>query len=81
MHVANLTTAGSTTKYAFRIRTRTGMVVENLSIHGRDEADAQRKLMQMYHHCQVIECRSVGTRTEPRVEHVTFEHVLSLVTK
>jgi len=33
----------STTKYAFRIRTRQGLVVENLMIHGRDEADAQRE--------------------------------------
>lgn len=81
MPVANPTTSGSTTKYAFRIRTRTGMVVENLSIHGRDEADAQRKLMQMYHHCQVIECRSLAQAADSRTDHVSFEHVLSLVTR
>lgn len=77
MPVANMTT-----KYGFRIRTRSGLVVENLTIHGRDEADAQRKLLQMYHHCQVLECRPVvGGRPLPKAEDVSFEDVLSLVTK
>jgi hypothetical protein len=62
-------------KYGFRIRTRSGLIVENLLIHGKDEADAERKLLQMYQHCKILE-RSVnkpltkaankttGTRTE-----------------
>ena len=28
------------TKYAFRIRTRLGLVVDNLTIHGKDELEA-----------------------------------------
>lgn len=43
-------------KYAFRIRTRLGVVVDHLMIHGRDEYDAQRKLRQVYHGCQIIDC-------------------------
>jgi hypothetical protein len=69
----------NTVKYAFRIRTRTGMVVENLSIHGREEADAQRKLLQMYPHCQVLECRSLASPAKPGP--ASFEDVISLVTK
>jgi hypothetical protein len=55
------------------------MVVENLTIHGRDEADAERKLRQMYLHCQVLECRTVGAprKSDP----ISFEDVVSLVTK
>ena len=34
-------------KYDFRIRTRGGALVENVSIHGRDADDAERKLRQM----------------------------------
>jgi len=34
----------NTTKFGFRIRTRQGLVVEHLMIHGHDEADAERKL-------------------------------------
>jgi hypothetical protein len=81
MTTAAINSASRTTKFAFRIRSRTGMVVENLAIHGRDESDAQRKLVQMYPHCQVLECRSVGAPRETRPEHASFEHVLSLVTK
>jgi len=68
-----------TVKYGFRIRTRTGMVVDNLTIHGRDEADAERKLRQMYLHCQVLECRTVGGARN--ADPVSFEDVVSLVTK
>jgi hypothetical protein len=69
--------ANGTSKYGFRIRTRSGMVVENLTIHGRDEADAERKLRQMYLHCQVLECRAVGGKFGP----AGFEHLVALVTK
>lgn len=44
------------TKYGFRIRTRVGLVINNLMIHGRDPAEAHRKLRQMYRDCEVIEC-------------------------
>lgn len=44
------------TKYGFRIRTRSGLIVDNLLIHGKDEADAERKLRQMYQHCSILEC-------------------------
>ena len=43
-------------KYAFRIRTRLGVIVDNLMIHGSDEYDAQRKLRQVYHGCQIVDC-------------------------
>ena len=43
-------------KYGFRIRTRSGLIVDNLLIHGRDEVDAERKLRQMYQHCKILEC-------------------------
>ena len=37
-------------KFAYRIRTRHGLLVERLTIQGRDEADAEKKLRQMYQH-------------------------------
>lgn len=43
-------------KYGFRIRTRSGLIVEKLLIHGRDEVDAERKLRQMYQYCKILEC-------------------------
>jgi len=49
-------TASAIIKYGFRIRTRTGLIVNNLLIHGRDEVDAERKLRQMYQHCKILQC-------------------------
>ena len=43
-------------KFGFRIRTRSGLIVNNLLIHGRDEIDAERKLRQMYQYCKILEC-------------------------
>jgi len=68
-----------TMKYRFRIRTRHGLVVENLFIHGRDEADAQRKLRQMYQHCEVTECMVIAAQQKSK--SVSFEDVVSLLTK
>lgn len=44
------------TKYGFRIRTRVGLVVDKLMIHGRDHDEAQRKLRQIYRDCEILEC-------------------------
>lgn len=71
-------------KYGFRIRTRQGLVVENLTIQGRDEADAERKLRQMYRNCEILHCTlaaglaSLATR---RAEQMSFEDVVSLLSK
>ena len=43
-------------KFGFKIKTRGGTVVDNLMIAGRDRADAERKLTQIYHHCEILDC-------------------------
>ncbi|RTL58046.1 MAG: hypothetical protein EKK46_00930 [Rhodocyclaceae bacterium] len=67
------------TKYGFRIRTRVGMVVDNLMIHGRDEHEAQRKLRQMYRDCQILEC--VCHRGGSRTPVSSYERVIDLITR
>jgi hypothetical protein len=71
----------TTTKYGFRIRTRDGLTIENLMIHGRDEADAQRKLFQMYRNCEVLECRALTPPVAAPRQSPTFEEVIELVSK
>ncbi len=66
-------------KYAFRIRTRQGVVVDNLMIHGCDEHDAQRKLRQVYHNCQIIDC--VCHHGSVRVPVASFEEVANLIVR
>ena len=43
-------------KYGFRIRTRSGMTVDNLMVQARDRAEAERKIHQIYQHCEILEC-------------------------
>ena len=40
-------------KYAFRVRTRRGIVMDVL-LPGRDQMEAERKLHQIYPECEVI---------------------------
>ena len=60
------------TKYAFRIKTRLGLVVENLLIHGQDEAEAQKKLRQIYPRCTILDC--VCHHGGVRVPAASFTH-------
>ncbi len=71
----------STTKFGFRIRTRQGLVVENLMIHGRDEADAERKLRQMYLNCQILAKSVQNANSNAKPAAMSFEDVVTLVTK
>jgi hypothetical protein len=77
----------TTTKFGFRIRTRQGLIVEHLMIHGRDEADAERKLRQMYLHCEILERSVMQPATmQPSPSSIpgdgtSFEEIASLITK
>ena len=76
--------SSTTTKFGFRIRTRQGMVVENLMIHGRDMADAERKLRQMYLHCEVLACNVMQPAMMQPAKGFSpssFEDVISLIAK
>jgi hypothetical protein len=80
--------SSTTTKFAFRIRTRHGLVVEHLMIHGRDEADAERKLRQMYLHCEILERNAMKPAMLQRAyaaagpgDAISFEEVASLISK
>ncbi|MBL8449479.1 MAG: hypothetical protein JNM32_06100 [Dechloromonas sp.] len=66
-------------KYDFRIRTRNGAVVENLSISGRDELEAERKLRQIYQGCEILEAHRRQTALNGR-STVSYEDVMDLIT-
>ena len=66
-------------KYGFRIRTRSGGLVENLQVQARDRAEAEGKITQIYHHCEILECHEVTpTRTK---EGLDLEDVVELINK
>lgn len=66
------------TRFGFRIRTRSGAVVDNLLISGRDEPDAERKLRQIYLGCEILEARRLVIQAA-RTGTVSFEEVVDLI--
>ena len=64
------------TKYVYQIRSRNGAIVDNLQIYGRDEAEAQRKLQQMYRYCVILDSKIV---TPERAANSSYEDVLNLI--
>ena len=66
-------------KYTFRIRARSGMVVENLTVHARDRLEAEKKLAQIYRNCEFLDCREVAAPAA--AEGVDFESVLSMINR
>lgn len=67
------------TKFGFRIRTRGGSVVENLQVQARDRAEAEEKIRQIYHQCEILECQEITPTL--RKEGLDLDDVLSLINK
>jgi hypothetical protein len=67
-------------KYSFKIRTRGGMLVDSLQMQARDRADAERKINQIYHHCEIVECEEVAPPSLKK-EGLDLEDVISMINK
>ena len=65
-------------KFSFRIQTRSGLTVENLLIQAADQAEAERRLRQMYMHCTILESKTLADNL-PRSEMSDLEGVISLI--
>lgn len=67
-------------KFDFAIQTRGGQKIDSIVIAGRDQADAERKLVQMYRHCTVLKC--MVRRVEEKAWQATsMEDILTLISK
>jgi hypothetical protein len=66
-------------KFGFRIRTRGGMVVENLMVQARDQAEAENRIRQIYRHCEILECSTLAPET--RGESMDLEGMISLISR
>jgi hypothetical protein len=71
--------AGTISKYHFRIRTRNGVLVEHLSLYGKDEAEARRKVVQIYNGCQVLSCVHQMAPLQGRLGSMNYEDVVDLI--
>jgi len=64
-------------RYGFQIRTKSGQRVDNISIVAATQGDAERRLRQMYHHCEIIDCREQAVPR--RVDTLDVEGVIGLI--
>ena len=67
-------------KFVFSVIPRDGQKVESIQIHGKDLPDAERKLRQMYRHCEVINYKTIDTGNKLS-QSVDIEDLLSLIAK
>lgn len=67
-------------KFDFSVKTRDGQKVDSILIQGKDLPDAERKLRQMYHHCEVTQCRTINL-DKAVGQSSDIEEVLSLIAK
>lgn len=66
-------------KFGFRIRTRSGLPVDNLVVQARDQTEAERRITQMYLHCEIIECKQIAAPS--RDEGSDLEGIISLISR
>ena len=66
-------------KFALRIRTRSGLPVDNLVIHARDRSEAERRITQMYLHCEILECKEINPPV--REDDMNFENIISIISR
>lgn len=66
-------------KFGFRIRTRSGLPVDNLVVHARDQVEAERKITQMYLHCEILECKQMQSTN--RDEGNDLDNIISLISR
>jgi len=64
-------------RYGFNIRTKTGQRVDNIQIMAANPGDAERRLRQMYVHCEIIERREQSVPR--RVDSLDVEGVIGLI--
>ena len=66
-------------KFGLKIRTRSGLPVDNLVVQARDQAEAERKITQMYMHCEILECRQI--QTAARDDATDLDGIISLISR
>ncbi|MGE5524750.1 MAG: hypothetical protein ACM3SS_13620 [Rhodospirillaceae bacterium] len=68
---------GSLQKFGFRIRTRNGLILDNLNVQARDRSEAERRINQIYHYCEILHCHE--NRTTAHAGAADVEGVIALI--
>ena len=67
------------TRYGFNVRTRSGERVDNIMIMAATQADAERRLMQMYVQCEIVECRTQSVPHRVDTLSLDIEGVIGMI--
>lgn len=70
---------GSLQKFGFRIRTRNGLILDNLNVQARDRSEAERRISQIYHYCEILGCQENAATAHAGAADV--EGVIALISK
>ena len=63
-------------RFGFNIKTRSGQRVDNICIMSATRQEAERRLRQMYHHCEIIACNAETVR---RSDPLDVEGVIGMI--
>jgi hypothetical protein len=66
-------------KFGFKVKTRNGVVLDNLQVAARDREDAERKIRQIYHNCEIME--SAELRPTIREDALDLEAMIALINR
>ena len=66
-------------RFEFSVRTRGGQRVDRIVIQAQDREAAERRLRQMYRHCEILDCRE--SQVDRRQESLDVEGIIDLITK
>jgi hypothetical protein len=68
------------TKFDFSVKTRHGSKIVSVVIAAADQAEAERRLRQMYRDCEVLSCETRQSEDKARPS-ASLEDILSLISK
>lgn len=68
-------------KFDFSILTRDGQRIVSVVIAGRDQEEAERKLRQMYRHCEIVSCNANQIDDHKAQQVVSVEDIITLISK
>jgi hypothetical protein len=66
-------------RYGFNIKTKHGQRVDNIMIMAATQGDAERRLRQMYHYCEIVEC--LEQSVPRRLDTLDIEGVIGLISR
>jgi len=64
-------------RYGFNIKTKHGQRVDNIQIMAASQTDAERRLRQMYHYCEIVDCNEQSVPR--RVDTLDVEGIIGLI--